>query len=199
MLPKSIQNLIDELSKLPGVGPKSAARLAFYLLNKSENDVKSLGEAVSKLKENLSYCKECFNITESERCLVCEDEKRNRSLIAVVEEPLDVIALEKSFSFSGLYHVLGGKISPIDGIGPENLRLKELLDRLKNDEIEEIVLATNPDLEGEATAAYIKDQIKNLGISVKVTRIARGLPVGGDLEYADEVTLKRSLEGRREY
>lgn len=199
MLPQSVQNLIDEFSRLPGVGPKTAARLAFYLLSKPKSDVSSLGQAVLDLSKNLTHCKDCFNISEKEYCRICENEKRDRALVAVVEEPLDVIALEKSMGFSGVYHVLGGSISPIDGIGPEDLRIGQLLERLKEGTISEVVLATNPDLEGEATAAYIKGKIDQLGGSVKVTRIARGLPVGGDLEYADEVTLKRSLEGRREY
>jgi len=198
MLPISVQNLIDEFSKLPGIGPKSAARLTFYLLSKPKDDILKLGSAVSDLTLNLRYCKCCFNISESEKCQICEDTKRDKKIIAVVEEPLDVIALEKSYGFSGVYHVLGGSISPINGIGPGDLRINQLISRLDY-QIEEVILATNPDLEGEATAAYIKDKISNLGLKIKVTRIARGLPVGGDLEYADEVTLKRSLEGRREY
>jgi recombination protein RecR len=199
MLPKSVQNLIDEFSKLPGIGPKTAARLVFYLLSKPKQDVSNLGSAVLDLTNNLSYCKDCFNIAESEYCQVCSDERRDHSIIAVVEEPLDVIALEKSLIFKGVYHVLGGSISPIDGIGPEDLRINQLLLRLEAGDVEEIILATNPDLEGEATASFIKDKISNGFSGVKITRIARGLPVGGDLEYADEVTLKRSLEGRREY
>lgn len=199
MLPKSIQNLIEEFSKLPGVGPKTAARLVFYLLSKPESDIENLGEAVLNLKKNIKSCSECFNISESEMCRVCEDDQRDKSLVCVVEEPLDVIALEKSGGISGIYHVLGGSISPIDGIGPEQLRILELLERTKRGGIAEIILATNPSLEGEATAAYIKDKIAEQGIKIKITRIARGLPVGGDLEYADEITLKRSLEGRRDY
>ncbi len=199
MLPTSVQNLIDEFSKLPGIGPKTAARLTFYLLSKPKEEVKNLGSAVSGLMNSLTYCKDCFNISEGEYCPVCSDEKRDKSVIAVVEEPLDVIALEKSMGFPGVYHVLGGSISPIDGIGPEDLRIEQLINRIRGDKINEIILATNPDLEGEATAAFIKDRISQLNLEVKVTRIARGLPVGGDLEYADEVTLKRSLEGRREY
>ena len=199
MLPESLQNLIDELSKLPGIGPKSAARLAFYLLTKPDGDVSNLGESITNLKKNLKYCSKCFNITERETCRVCSDDKRNQSILAVVEEPLDIIALEKSGGFSGIYHVLGGAISPIDGIGPEDLRIVQLINRISDDGIEEIILATNPSLEGEATASYIKDQIGKKGIKISITRIARGLPVGGDLEYADEVTLRRSLEGRRDY
>jgi len=199
MLPESVQNLIDEFSKLPGIGPKSAARLTFYLLTKPREEILQFGEAVSALMENIKYCKECFNITDREICKVCDDDKRNRKLLAVVEEPLDVIVLEKSGAFGGVYHVLGGHISPLDGIGPEQLRIKQLVERLKGNEISEVILATNPDLEGEATASYIKEEISKNKIKVELTRIARGLPVGGDIEYADEITLKRSLEGRRAY
>lgn len=199
MLPKSVQNLIDEFGKLPGIGPKTAARLAFYLLSKPQNDIKNLSDAIANLSENLCFCKECFNIAEEEVCNICSDPDRDKKQIAVVEEPLDVIALEKSFGFGGVYHVLGGSISPINGIGPEDLRIGQLIDRIKSGEIAEIILATNPDLEGEATATFIKNKIRELGLNMEITRIARGLPVGGDLEYADEVTLKRSLEGRKEY
>ena len=199
MLPKTVQNLIDQFAKLPGVGPKTAARLTFYLLSKPDQSIEDLGNALISLRTNLTYCRRCFNISEDEICRVCSDGRRKSNLVAVVEEPLDVVALEKSFGFDGIYHVLGGSISPIDGIGPEQLRVAELMKRLGDEKIDEIILATNPSLEGEATAAYIKSQIGKMGIEVSVTRIARGLPVGGDLEYADEVTLKRSLEGRREY
>jgi len=200
MLPKSVQNLIDEFSRLPGVGPKTAARLAFYLLTKPKSDIESLGTAVLGLATNLRYCNECFNISETETCLICENDRRNKNIIMVVEEPLDVIALEKSLPFEGVYHVLGGVVSPINGIGPEDLRISQLINRIRDGEISEIVLATNPNLEGEATASYIKDRISRLDKSaLKITRIARGIPIGGDLEYADEVTLKRSIEGRREY
>ncbi len=198
MLPDSIQNLIDEFSKLPGVGPKTAARLAFYLLTKPKSDIESLGQAVLNLSKNLIFCEKCFNISDSDVCNICADERRNKKIITVVEEPLDVIALEKSLGFNGVYHVLGGVISPINGVGPDDLRISQLLDRLE-DGVEEIILATNPNLEGEATAAYIKSKISELKPDLAITRIARGLPIGGDLEYADEVTLKRSLEGRREY
>ncbi len=199
MIPKSIQNLIDEFSKLPGIGPKSAARLTFYLLTKSKEDVRMFGDAVTNLMENIMYCTKCFNIADTEVCRVCSDIKRNKNLIAVVEEPLDVIVLEKSAAFDGVYHVLGGHISPLDGIGPEQLRIHQLIKRLKNNKILEVILATNPDLEGEATASFIKEEISKNNINVNITRIARGLPVGGDIEYADEVTLRRSLEGRRKY
>ncbi|MFA5927627.1 MAG: recombination mediator RecR [Patescibacteria group bacterium] len=199
MLPKSVQNLIDEFSKLPGVGPKTAARLVFYLLSKSSSDIESLGKAVLDLKNNLHFCVQCYNIAEDDLCLVCRDSSRNSRCVAVVEEPLDVIALEKTGGFGGLYHVLGGAISPIEGIGPENLRVQQLIDRLAKDGTDEVILATDPDFEGEATAAYVKDRIKELNLPISVTRIARGLPVGSNIEYADEVTIKRSLEGRREY
>jgi len=199
MLPKSIQNLIDEFSKLPGIGGKTAARLVFYLLTKPKDDINILGQSILELSSNLTYCTKCFNISETELCLICSDEKRDNTIITVVEEPLDVIALERSYGLSSLYHVLGGVISPINGVGPDELRITQLIERVKNDEPEELILATNPNLEGEATATYIRGKIKALDLPVKITRIARGLPVGGDLEYADEVTLKRSLEGRREY
>ncbi len=199
MLPKSVQNLIDEFSKLPGVGPKTAARLVFYLLLKPKNDIESLGKSVLELSTNLCYCKKCFNIAESELCHVCVDQKRASTVVAIVEEPLDVIALEKSGGYTGVYHVLGGVISPINGVGPDDLRIGQLLSRLIDEEITEIILATNPNLEGEATAAYLREKIKSIRPELSITRIARGLPIGGDLEYADEVTLKRSLEGRREY
>jgi len=200
MLPKAVQNLIDEFSKLPGIGPKTAARLVFYLLKKPKSDIEAFGQAVLRLNQNLKYCKECFSITEDEICSICSDSGRKGEILAVVEEPLDIVAVEKSRGYSGLYHVLGGVISPIDGIGPEDLRIKELLDRLKNNpKIKEVILATNPSLEGEATAAYIKSKIDEFGGEIEITRIARGLPVGGDLEYADEITLLQSLEGRKKY
>ena len=198
-LPKSIENLIEEFGKLPGVGPKTASRLTFYLLSKSDYDIANLGEAVTNLKKNLKYCSECFNITETEPCSICADTKRDQTKIMVVEEPLDIVALEKT-SYDGLYFTLGGVISPIDGIGPENLRIAEFLAKIeKTPEIKEVILATDPSLEGEATSMYLDSQIAKKGLKVKVTRIARGLPVGGDLEYADEITLTRALEGRKEY
>lgn len=196
-LPRSIQNIIDEFSRLPGIGPKSAARICFYLLSKSEGDILKLGDSVSKLKTNLKTCSICYNFCESDPCEICDDDERNESSVCIVEEPLDVMALERA-GFDGRYHVLGGAISPINGIGPDDLRISELIDRLRmsSDKIEEVILATNPSLEGEATAVYLSERIKPLDI--KVTRLARGLPVGGDLEYADELTLSRSLEGRKE-
>ena len=204
MLPKTIQKTIDEFSKLPGIGPKTAARLTFYLLTKSESDVKQFGQTISALREGLVFCSECYNISETNPCIICNNEKRDKNILCVVEEPLDIIALEKT-DYNGLYHVLGGVISPIDGVGPENLRIKQLLDRLEKNDFQEIIMATDPSLEGEATASYIVDEIeknkKNDRIKkdLRITRIARGLPVGGDLEYADEVTLSRALEGRGKY
>jgi recombination protein RecR len=199
MLPKSVQNLIDELGRLPGVGPKTAARLTFYLLTKPKTEIERFGSAVMDLVKNLQYCSECYNISEEAVCGICKNDRRDRSMIMVVEEPLDVIALEKSMEYRGVYHVLGGAISPINGIGPQDLRISQLIDRLRPGSVLEVILATNPNLEGEATAAYIKDRASQLDLPLKITRIARGLPVGGDLEYADEVTLKRSVEGRRDY
>lgn len=200
MLPKSIQNLIEEFSRLPGIGPKTAARLTFYLLTKSHQDVDKFGQAILDLRSNLKNCAKCFNIAESNPCAICDDRQRQKSLLCVVEEPLDIIAIEKT-GYNGLYHVLGGVISPIDGIGPEHLRINELLERLNKQSVEELILATNPSLEGEATAIYISKQLPNTlsQNEIKITRIARGLPIGSDLEYADEVTLKRAIEGRREY
>ncbi len=200
-IPKSVQRAIDQLAKLPGIGPKTAGRLAFYLLSRSENDVHQLGDSIVKLREGLVICQTCFTIAETDPCFICVDSKRDQSLVAVVEEPLDIIPMEKA-RFQGRYHVLGGAISPIQGIGPNELHMQPLFDRVQTDTgINEIVLATNPTLEGEATAMYIYKEIvkMNLNRKVKVTRIARGLPIGGDLEYADEMTVTRALEGRKEY
>lgn len=198
-LPKSIQNLIEEFSRLPGIGPKTAGRLTFYLLTKPESDIQNLGEAVANLKKNLKFCGNCFNITEVDPCDICSNPKRDKSKLMAVEEPLDIVALEKT-GFNGFYFCIGGQISPIDGVGPENLRIAESLAKLeKESDIHELILATDPSLEGEATAMYIAAQIVKKNIKTKVTRIARGLPVGGDLEYADEITLTRALEGRKEY
>ena len=198
ILPKSVQNLIEEFSKLPGVGPKTASRLVFYLLTKPESDIARLGNAVTELKKNLVYCEKCFNISEKTPCVICLDPKRDETEVMVVEEPLDVLALSKT-DYQGLYHVLGGVISPIDGIGPEELRIMELIAKLKKGSTKELILATDPSLEGEATAMYISKLIEKENIKIKVTRIARGLPVGSDLEYADEITLTRALEGRNNY
>jgi recombination protein RecR len=188
--------LIDEFHKLPGIGPKSAQRLAYYLLRMPTVDAQALAAAILEVKERVTLCSICMNVTEVDPCRVCSDERRERTIICVVEEPLDILALERSHSYHGLYHVLHGAISPMDGIGPEDLKMTDLLQRLRSDEVREIILATNPNLEGEATAMYLTRLLKPLG--VKVTRLARGLPVGGDLEYADDVTLARALEGRQE-
>ncbi len=195
--PRSVIRLIEEFHRLPGIGPKTAQRLTFYLLRAPKEQARALADALTELKERVVTCSICANIAEENPCAICRDESRDRSIICVVEEPLDVLALERTREYHGLYHVLHGAISPVDGIGPEELKIAELLKRLQTDAgIKEIVLATNPNLEGEATAMYLERLIKPLGI--RLTRLARGLPVGGDLEYADEVTLTRALEGRRE-
>ena len=194
--PKPIMRLIEELSRLPGIGPKTASRLAYFLLRSPTEQVLALAEAVQQLKERTVLCSVCFNIAETSPCSICSDPNRDQTQICVVEEPLDVLALERTRQYHGLYHVLHGAISPVDGIGPEELKIRELLGRVRNLTVHEILLATNPNLEGEATAMYIARQIHPLGI--RVTRLARGLPIGGDLEYADQVTLAQALEGRRE-
>ena len=191
-----VQDLIDALRRLPGVGQKSAQRLAFHLLKAPDEEARALSDAIVAAKEKVSICGECFNVSEGDRCAYCRDPRRDATSIAVVEEPGDIVALERTQEFKGLYHVLGGHISPMDGIGPADLRTRELVQRIGAGEVKEIILATNPTVEGEATAIYLANLIKPLG--VRVTRIASGLPVGGDLEYADEVTLGRALEGRRE-
>lgn len=197
-LPKSVRNLIEELSKLPGIGPKSAARLAMYLLHSPDSRVKPLGQAILGLKESVVFCETCWNIAEENPCNICTDPQRDKGIICVVEQILDVVALEKTGEVKGVYHVLHGALSPIDAIGPEQLKVDALFERLKKGEtVREVILATNPSLEGEATALYIQKHLKDF--NVKVTRIARGLPVGGDLEYADEVTLSRALIGRSEF
>ena len=190
-----IQELIDELGHLPGIGPKSAQRIAFHIVQSEKVDVNRLVEVLRLVKEKVRFCSECFNISEEEKCKVCRDSRRDGTIICVVEESKDVVAIEKTREFRGKYHVLGGAISPIDGIGPEQLRIRELLARLSDSEIAEVILATDPNLEGEATATYLARTIGPLGI--KVSRLASGLPVGGDLEYADEVTLGRAFAGRR--
>jgi recombination protein RecR len=192
-----IQDLIDELGRLPGVGPKSAQRIAFHIIQSDRVDVSRLAEVLKTVKERVKFCTTCGNISEEELCKICRDPRRDNTSICVVEESKDVIAIEKTREFKGKYHVLGGAISPIDGIGPENLRIRELMQRLTETEIAEVIIATDPNLEGEATATYLTRLIKPLG--VKVSRLASGLPVGGDLEYADEVTLGRAFEGRRSY
>ena len=187
--------LIEELSKLPGIGGKSAQRLAFYIINMPEENALSLAQAITQAKKNIKYCSLCCNLTDSDICPICEDLSRNRKVIMVVEDPRDMAAYERTHNYKGLYHVLHGAISPMNGIGPADLKIKELLERLKDDSTEEIIIATNPNIEGEATAMYLSRIIKPLGI--RVTRIAHGVPVGGDLEYVDEVTLSRALEGRQ--
>jgi recombination protein RecR len=192
-----IQDLIDELGRLPGVGPKSAQRIAFHIIQSDRVDVSRLAEILKTVKERVKFCTTCGNISEEELCRICKDPRRDNSSICVVEESKDVLAIEKTREFKGKYHVLGGAISPIDGIGPENLRIEELMTRLAQTQINEVIIATDPNLEGEATATYLTRLIKPLG--VKVSRLASGLPVGGDLEYADEITLGRAFEGRRSY
>ena len=190
-----VSRLIEELGKLPGIGPKSAARLAYYLLRVPEAEAKALAEAIVAVKEKTVLCSCCQNITDSDPCAVCTNEERQHNMICVVREPLDILALERTGRYNGLYHVLHGVLSPMDGIGPEDLKIRELLERIETGSVEEVILATNPNLEGEATAMYIHRLLSPLGI--RVTRLARGLPVGGDLEYADEVTLTHALESRQ--
>lgn len=192
----AVQTLIDELGRLPGVGPKSAQRIAYYLLKTPPEDANRLARAISEAKARVTWCRRCFNIAEGELCAFCRDDRRDPALLCVVEEPRDIVAVERTHEFQGRYHVLQGAISPIEGIGPEQLRIKELVRRVGEEGVREVILATNPNIEGEATAMYLARLLKPLGL--RVTRIASGLPVGGDLEYADEVTLGRALEGRRE-
>lgn len=195
MFDGAIADLVTELGRLPGVGPKSAQRIAFFILQSEADDVRRLADAMITVKEKVRFCIECGNVSEEERCRVCLDERRDRSMICVVEEPKDIVAVEKTREYRGLYHVLGGAISPIDGIGPDDLRIRELMTRLADGRVAEVVIATDPNLEGEATATYLARLLKPLGL--RVTRLASGLPVGGDLEYADEVTLGRAFVGRR--
>jgi recombination protein RecR len=191
-----IARLIEELNKLPGIGPKSAQRLTYYLLRTPASEVAALADAIRNLKEKLSLCSICLNITDSDPCAICRDEERDRTKICIVEEPIDILPLERTKKYNGLYHVLHGVIAPTEGIGPDELKIKELLSRLNDNQVTEVILATNPNLEGEATAMYLQRLIAPLGI--RATRLARGLPYGGDLEYADDVTLSRALEGRQE-
>ncbi len=195
-VPKSVQNLIEAFERLPGIGPKTAQRLTYYLLHAPKEEAQKLAESAINMKEKTKICSICFNIGEENPCLICEDLGRDKTMITVVEDPLDVLSLERA-GFKGLYHVLHGVISPLENIGPDELHIRELLPRLKDGKVKEIILATNPTMEGEATAMYIQRLISPLG--VKITRIARGLPVGSDLEYADETTLSRALEGRNDY
>jgi len=198
LLPESIQSLINALERLPGIGPKSASRLAFYLLRAPEDIAQDLSVALANLKANTAFCQECFNITQAgrEHCEICESSQRDGAVICVVEEALDVLALERTGGYQGKYHVLQGVLSPIEGIGPDDLKIKQLLSRVAGGEVKEVILATNPSMEGDATALYLQTQLKPYG--VHVTRLARGLPVGGDLEYADQNTLLRALSGRQE-
>jgi recombination protein RecR len=191
-----IQDLIDELARLPGIGPKSAQRLAFYVVKAPPQDARRLAEAIVAAKERVRFCRECFGVAEGDLCRICRDPGRDTSVICVVEESKDQAVIEKAGVVKGRYHVLGGAISPLEGIGPDDLRVQELLDRVGKDGVQEVILATNPNLEGNATAMYVAGLLKPLGI--RVTRLASGLPVGGDLEYADEVTLGQALEGRRD-
>jgi recombination protein RecR len=190
-----VQDLIDELGRLPGIGPKSAQRLAFHILKVETVDAERLARAITEVKARVHFCRVCWNVAEGDLCRICKDTRRDPSLVCVVEEPRDLVAIERTQEFRGRYHVLGGAISPIEGIGPDDLRIRELLSRLEPDAIREVILATNPNIEGEATAMYLARLLNPLG--VRVTRIASGLPVGGDLEYADEVTLGRAFAGRR--
>lgn len=198
LLPGPIQDLVNAFSRLPGIGPKTASRLTFYLLRSNDDLAGDLAEALQNLKSGTTYCQNCFNITTAGRseCEICASDDRDAGIICVVEEPLDVLALERTGAFPGRYHVLHGALSPIEGIGPDDLRIRELLDRLRSGEVKEVILATNPSMEGDYTAAYLQQQIRSLG--VRITRLARGLPVGGDLEYADQNTLLRALAGRQD-
>lgn len=206
-IPKTIEKLIESFEKLPGIGPKSAQRLAFYLLFVPQSQLDEFAQNLSNLKKNTVLCKNCFNIGESEICQVCSSPERDKNLICIVEDALDVLAIEKSGKFPGVYHVLHGVIDPLNNIGPDDIYIPQLLSRIKKDsEIKEIILATNPTMEGEATAMYLTREIQTMGkngsphaANIKITRIGRGLPIGADLEYADEITIQRALEGRREY
>jgi len=196
VLPEPVTRLIEAFGQLPGIGPKTAARLTFYLLRRPVAQCQALADALHDLKEKTVFCANCFNIADTSPCSVCQDEGRDRTMLCVVEEPLDVLAIERTGEFRGLYHVLHGALSPVEGIGPEELRISELVSRARQGTLREVLLATNPTLEGEATAAYIARLIRPLGM--RITRLARGLPVGGDLEYTDSVTLSRALEGRQD-
>ena len=195
MLSPSVDNLVAQLTRLPGIGSRTAQRLAFHLLSTQKEEALALASAIADVKERVRFCRECGNLTEEELCGICLDPRRDRSVVCVVEQPVDVISLERTHEYRGLYHVLGGSLSPLDGVEPEHLRIDELLQRVAQSEIREVVLATNPNMTGEATAAYLADRLRD---RATVTRLASGLPVGGDLEYADEVTLGRALAGRRE-
>jgi recombination protein RecR len=195
VLSPSVDNLVAQLTRLPGIGSRTAQRLAFHLLSTQKEEALALASAIADVKERVRFCRECGNLTEEELCGICLDPRRDRTVVCVVEQPVDVISLERTHEYRGLYHVLGGSLSPLDGVEPEHLRIDELLQRVAQSEIREVVLATNPNMTGEATAAYLADRLRD---RATVTRLASGLPVGGDLEYADEVTLGRALAGRRE-
>jgi recombination protein RecR len=195
MFSPSVENLVAQLSRLPGVGSRTAQRLAFHLLQRPKDEALALAQAIEEVKERVRFCRECGNLTEDETCAICLDPRRDHTLICVVEQPVDLVSLERTHEYRGLYHVLGGALSPLDGVEPEHLRVEELLGRVERNGVAEVVLATNPNMTGEATAAYLADRLRG---RVRVTRLASGLPVGGDLEYADEVTLGRALAGRRE-
>jgi recombination protein RecR len=195
VLSPAVENLVAQLTRLPGIGTRTAHRLAFHMLRVPKDEAHALAAAIDEMKERVRFCTECGNLTEEERCEICRDERRDRALVCVVEQPADLVSLERTHEYRGLYHVLGGSLSPIDGVEPEHLRIDELMSRVERNGIQEVVLATNPNMTGEATAAYLADRLRG---RVRVTRLASGLPVGGDLEYADEVTLGRALAGRRE-
>lgn len=196
VLPEPVERLIEEFSRLPGIGPKTASRLAFYLLRAPKDQAAQLADALQQLRERITFCQVCYNISEMSPCPICADDTRDHGLICVVEEPLDVVAVERTREFRGVYHVLHGVISPVDGVGPEDLKIEPLLDRIRQGGVREVIVATNPNMEGEATAMYLARLLAPMG--VRATRLARGLPMGSDLEYADEITLLRALEGRRE-
>jgi recombination protein RecR len=194
--PEPVARLIDALQRLPGIGPKTAQRLTFYMLKRPPDEVRELGDALLAMKSKIVYCRTCFNVTDEDPCRICSDPRRDPNVICVVEEPNDLLAMERTGEYRGRYHVLLGALSPLDGVGPDDLKIRELLARLDGKEMAEVILATNPNVEGEATALYLAKLLRPL--AVRITRIARGLPVGGDLEYADQVTLSKALEGRRE-
>jgi recombination protein RecR len=196
VLPDSVQELIDTLRRLPGLGSKSAARIAIYILKQPESFTKKFGSILSDLSENVIHCSSCNNISSNDPCQICSSDERDKKQLCVVEDPLDVLAFENGAEYRGLYHVLGGVISPVNGIGPEDLAIKKLIGRIQKADFEELIIATNPDMEGEATAMYIKDELEKKDIKVKTTRLARGLPTGADLEYADRITIKRAFDGR---
>ncbi|MBI4990479.1 recombination protein RecR [Candidatus Gottesmanbacteria bacterium] len=203
ILPRSIEKLIESFEKLPGIGPKTASRLSFYLLHVPQAQLDQFGESVKNLKNSTVYCSKCFNIGESDPCVICSSPQRDEGVVCVVEQPIDILSMEKIGKYKGVYHVLHGCINPLNNIGPDEIKIAEMLERVKGGKIKEIILATNSNIEGEATAMYIRRELKShpdlIGTKVKITRLAHGLPVGADIEYADEVTLSKALEGRREY